>query len=143
MANDAIRVCSSSDFPDPVVPATRTCGPSAARSTANGPSALTPRHADVDQGCASHPATMTSARGSRSNSSSDAVVGNELPPSNGVASQWCQRPCQALGPSQRDAIGENVRHVWRRANAQVHRRVDSTGEHRRAPALAREVSLCY
>ena len=38
----AMIVCSSSDFPAPVVPATRPCGPSADRSRMNGPSALTP-----------------------------------------------------------------------------------------------------
>ena len=47
-ASEATIVWSSSDLPDPVVPATRPCGPSRRRSTANGPSVPAPMTTAVD-----------------------------------------------------------------------------------------------
>ena len=47
-ASEATMVCSSSDLPEPVVPAIRPCGPSRRRSMPNGPSKDSPTTAVVD-----------------------------------------------------------------------------------------------
>ena len=72
---------SSSDFPEPVVPANRACGPSATRSARTGPCAPTPSTADSagapragERVCSSHRArsswasrsSMTALRGTTS-----------------------------------------------------------------------------
>ena len=46
-ASEQMSVCSSSDLPEPVVPAMSACGPSSARSISNGPSGPTPITARV------------------------------------------------------------------------------------------------
>ena len=60
----AISVCSSSDFPAPVVPATRPCGPSALRSRMNGPSAPIPIGTLVVRPRRCHAASTSSGAGS-------------------------------------------------------------------------------
>ena len=69
-----MRVRSSSLLPEPVVPASRQCGPSAARSTSNGPASPTPMGADRPAGgeLADHRTAMAAAKPSISSPSSDA-----------------------------------------------------------------------
>ena len=65
---------SSSLLPEPVVPASRQCGPSAARSTSNGPASPTPMGADRPAGgeLADHRAAMADAKPSTSSPSAGA-----------------------------------------------------------------------
>ena len=64
-------VCSSSDLPEPVVPATRPCGPSRRRSMLNGPSIEAPTTAAVvDPPTSQRAATASGVGGSRPRTSS-------------------------------------------------------------------------
>ena len=59
----AMRVWRNSLFPDPVVPATRACGPSRRRSMPNAPAVVAPTTAAVVRPAAFHDATTASADG--------------------------------------------------------------------------------
>ncbi len=69
-ASAATMVCSSSDLPEPVVPAMRPCGPSLRMSSPNGPSYDSPMTASVDCPPIRHRATIASLVGGSSCSTS-------------------------------------------------------------------------
>ena len=81
--------CSSSDLPEPVVPATSACGPSFFMSTTNVPVAHSPIGAAVVRPLARHSSAIRSgAGGSRSStSSSRSAVGSALSSSSRLTSR--------------------------------------------------------
>ncbi len=76
----ATSVCSSSDLPEPVVPAISACGPSRTRSIKNGPSYPAPSVAVVLRPPSAHPAVSAPGVGGSmpSRSSSRTLPGSAL-----------------------------------------------------------------
>ncbi len=87
-ASEATMVCSSSDLPEPVVPATRPCGPSRTRSMENAPSNEAPTTALVLRPPSDQRAEMVCAvGGSMSMTSSSRQASGSAAPSSPLTSR--------------------------------------------------------
>lgn len=88
-ASDAMIDCNSSDFPAPVVPATRACGPSLFMSMAKAPSTAAPIGATVVRPPAAQAAATDRAEGGSSSrtSSSRSDVGSATSASSRLTSR--------------------------------------------------------
>ena len=108
-ASEAISVCSSSDLPEPVVPATRPCGPSARMSIGKMPSVDSPMTALVVRPLPCQPrqhlrgvglvqAAARRAAGSPPGSARGEVLGRDV-------ADRCQRAGQPVEPEVADEVG--------------------------------------